>query len=204
MSTPPSTATNPKRGLAIASLGFGVFSLLLGIISGIPAAATGLAARRRSQRQPEVFGGRKIATAGLTLGLLSPLVTTVHILTALAASKEIKRQVGTGMCVGNLMAVGRAMQVHAIDHGTYPEQLLNLRTVLKRPEKLWCSGDTNRTAATNWSGTTLDNISFELLQPNGTEDENQQRAVMRCPVHSHEWWGDGSVHLSGGRVIKPQ
>lgn len=204
MSIPKITATNPKRGLAITSLGLGVSSLLLGIISGIPAVATGLAARRRIQRQPEVFGGRKIATAGLILGLLSPLITTIHVVVARAAGREIKKQVGTGMCVGNLMAVGRAMQVHAIDHGVYPERLLELKSLLKRPEKLWCSGDTNRSAATNWVNTSADNISFELLQPNGTEEDNQQRAVMRCPVHGHEWWGDGSVHLSGGRVIKPQ
>lgn len=204
MSIPKITPTNKKRGLAIASLGLGISSLLLGIISGIPAVATGLAARGRVQRQPEVFGGRKIATAGLILGLLSPLITTVQVVVARAAGREIKKQVGTGMCVGNLMAVGRAMQVHAIDHGAYPERLMDLKAVLKRPEKLWCSGDTNRTAATNWSGTSADNISFELLQPNGTEEDNQQRAVMRCPVHGHEWWGDGSVLLSGGRVIKPQ
>lgn len=205
MSTTPSSPSPPRRGWAIASLCLGIIGLVsVGIVTGIPAIFAGIRAKRQAEAQPDSYGGKKLAIAGIVLGCLSSLTTALAVLLVLTINKEVKRQVSGGQCVGNLMAVGRALQIHAIDHGTYPDNLLALRGPLKRPDRLWCAGDTNRLGSTNWNSTSADNVTFELLQPGGTEADNQGRAVLRCPIHRSEWWGDDSVHLPGGRIIRPQ
>lgn len=205
MNAIPPSSSSQRRGWAIASLCLGIVGLVsVGILTGIPAIFAGLRAKRQAKEQPNRYGGKKLATAGIVLGALSPITTLLAVLFVWTIGKEVKRQVSGGQCVGNLMAVGRALQVHAIDHGTYPDSLLALRGPLKRPDRLWCAGDTNHTVSTNWNSMSADNVTFELLQPGGTEADNQGRAVLRCPIHRSEWWGDDSVHLANGRVIRAQ
>lgn len=185
------------------SLWLGIVGLsCLGILAGIPAILVGIRARRKAAEQPRLFGGKRLATAGVIFGALSPLTSLLTVIYLSAATKEGKKQISTGDCAMNLMSVGRAMQVYAIDHGAYPDNLLLLRGTLRKPERLWCKTDTNHAVSTNWTSTSAGNVSFELLEPGGTEAENQHRAVLRCPIHQSEWWGDGSIHLKRGPVIR--
>jgi len=151
-------------------------------------------ARLATRREPTKFTGAGLAVAGLVVTLVSLLFLFGLIPLSLVMRREVDRQVAVGTCAENLIAVGRALQGYAIDHGNYPETLLGLRGILRRPERLWCAGDTNRTPASNWDSLSAENISFELLQPGGTEQENQTNTVIRCPVHGLEVLGNGKLH----------
>ncbi len=152
------------------SLWLGIAGLsCLGILTGIPAILVGIRARRKAIELPRIFGGKRLATAGIILGALSSFTSLLTVIALAAATKEGKKQITSGDCAMNLMSVGRSMQVYAIDHGAYPDNLLSLRGTLRKPERLWCRTDTNHAVSTNWTSTSSDNVSFELLQPGGTE-----------------------------------
>lgn len=77
---------NLKQGLAIASLVFGVLNFVtlgllgLGAITGL---ILGIVALRKTQRQPDVYGGQGLAIAGLTTNLVW-LVVALPIIAAIA------------------------------------------------------------------------------------------------------------------------
>lgn len=153
-------------------------------------------ARRAASREPAKFGGAGLAVGGLVVTLASVLFLFGLIPLSFVIRREVDRQVAVGACAENLMAAGRALQGYAIDHGNYPDTLLGLRGILRRPERLWCTGDTNRTPASSWDAVSAANISFELLRPGETEQENQTNTVIRCPVHGLEWLGSGKLQHS--------
>lgn len=153
-------------------------------------------ARRAARREPAKFAGAGLAVGGLVVTLVSVLCLFGLIPLSFVVRREVDRQVAVGACAENLMAVGRALQGYAIDHGNYPETLLGLRGILRRPERLWCAGDTNRAPAFSWDSVAAANISFELLRPGGTEQENLTNTVIRCPVHGLELLGSGKLHHS--------
>lgn len=212
----------PSKKLAAASLFLGVASLscpfvvaALGapsVIQGQPgkAAVTWLIGlgvcgsvigaclhtRLRTRNDPARFTGAGFSVAGMVFGILSALLVLALAPLSFSLRREVDRQVKVGACAENLMATGRALQGYAIDHGAYPESLAALRGILRRPERLWCAGDTNRTPANSWEGTTADNISFELLRPGGSEGEHQTNTVLRCPIHGLEWMGNGKLRHS--------
>lgn len=218
MSTPESKA--PSKSVAALSLAAGIATLVNPVVvsaSGAPyviqgrtgaAALTWLIglgvclgviafiihARRATRREPTKFAGAGLAVAGLVVTLVSLVFLLGLVPLSFVMRREVDRQVAVGTCAENLIAVGRALQGYAIDHGNYPETLLGLRGILRRPERLWCAGDTNRAPASNWDLMSAENISFELLQPGGTEQENQTNPVIRCPVHGLEVLGNGKLH----------
>ncbi len=183
-----------RKGSAITSLVLGIVGLGLGILSGLPAVLLGIRGRRLCRSYPDQYGGRKLATAGIWLGAFSLLVTAFQVSVLRSINRFAKTQGEAQQCAANLLAVGRSLQGHAIDHGHYPDQLLELRGTLRRPEKLWCPGDTNRSESRDWNSVSPENISFQLVRPGATESESQKVSVLRCPVHGAEWWGDGRIH----------
>lgn len=164
----------------------------LGICGGVIALA--IFARRKAREEPTKFAGNGFAIAGLVMGILATLCLLGLIPLSFVLRREVGRQVAVGACAENLLAAGRALQGYAIDHGRYPESLSGLRGILRRPERLWCAADTNRTPASSWDSVTADNISFELLRPGETEQANQTNTVLRCPIHGLEWLGNGKLH----------
>lgn len=210
MDSTASNASRPlgkpvRRGLAITSLILGILgTMCLGIITGIPAIITGVVARRRERLAPEVFGGRRLATTGMVLGLVSFVTTALLVVALVQGTRAVQQQMGSGQCAINLRRVGIAMQVHAIDHqGAYPASLLELRPTLKTPQLLWCPADTNRPAITNWNDLASEQPGYELLVPGGLEGEQQTNAVVRCPIHGNVWLGNGRVRMARGGEFGP-
>src|SRR6476660_5937993 len=66
----PSASGVPLRsGLSTASLVLGILSFVgCMVLTAIPAIITGHIARRRTKEEPEIYGGRGMALAGLILG----------------------------------------------------------------------------------------------------------------------------------------
>ncbi len=62
-----------KKGMAVAALVLGIVAFvtsIVGIVPAILAIIFGAIAMKRAKEQPEVFGGRKMAIAGLVLGIV--------------------------------------------------------------------------------------------------------------------------------------
>ena len=82
----------PSQALAISSLVLGIVAFLCGLFAGIPAIILGHVALNRARKSPASYGGAGMATAGLILGYISVVITTVvlagMLLPALAKAKS--------------------------------------------------------------------------------------------------------------------
>jgi len=57
---------------------------------------------------------------------------------------------------------------------------------------LVCVADPKRQPATSWANLTLDNCSYELLSP-GLPAIDVNTAILRCKIHGHLGYADGTV-----------
>lgn len=194
LACPVVVAATAAPNLIQGSTGTAVLVWMAGLGVCLGVVALTILARRKTREEPAKFTGSGFAVAGLVMGIFSALCLFGLIPLSFLLRREVDRQVAVGTCADNLLATGRALQGYAIDHGNYPESLRGLRGILRRPERLWCAGDTNRTPAPSWDSMTAGNISFELLRPGETEQENQTNTVLRCPIHGLEWLGNGKLH----------
>ena len=116
-------------GYVKTTSGFSVASLILGIIPVIPiigsilAIIFGVKAKNRIREDPNL-GGSGLATAGITLGILSiffTLVVAFNLLTSLVKTREQARR---AVCMSNLKQIGLALHMYAMDYDEhFPENL---------------------------------------------------------------------------------
>jgi hypothetical protein len=100
-------------------------------------------------------------------------------------------------CINNLKQIGLAARVWATDNNDIlPPNWLCQSNELSSPKVLICPADTARTAAANWASFSAANVSYEFLNPNGSETEPQV-VLARCPIHNHVCLSDGSVQQLG-------
>jgi hypothetical protein len=191
--------TEPKKGLAVASLILGILSVTcLGILAGIPAVITGHMARGRTRRQPDQFAGAGMALAGVIMGYLGVLVTVVLLIVAVRTFPDLARLRGQAQdirCINQLKQVGLALRVYANDHNdALPPDFLSITTELGSPDVLLCPEDHTRQANRNQHpGWDTNNYSYEFLVPGGKAANLVSEVVVRCPVHGHILLGDGAV-----------
>jgi hypothetical protein len=101
-------------------------------------------------------------------------------------------------CVNNLKQIGLAARIYAIDQGNvFPASFVAMSNVLSTPKLLICPGDKARKPAGNWQEFGPANVSYEFLNPNGSET-NPYVLLTRCPVHGHVGLSDGSVFQGDG------
>lgn len=191
--TPPPIGPK-KKGMAIASLIFGIGAFCVPLISTILALLLGIQALRRIRRNPTEFGGEGMAIAGIVLGSVGLLLNIAMMPPALA---RVKQKAVAIKCVNNLKQISIAARVWAIDHGDrLPPDFLTMSNELTTPLILVCPGDPVRlkTGTTNWSGVTPARISYEFLQPGRNESDLDTQVVFRCPIHGHEVLGNWEVN----------
>lgn len=100
-------------------------------------------------------------------------------------------------CVNNLKQIGLAARIWANDNNdVLPPNWLVMSNELSTPKLLICPGDTARSAAPNWSSFSAANVSYEFLNPNGSEAEPEV-LLTRCPIHNNVGTSDGAVHQLG-------
>ena len=97
-------------------------------------------------------------------------------------------------CINNLKQIGLAARIYATDQGgMFPPSFVAMSNVLSTPKLLICPSDKARAAASDWQNFSAANVSYEFLNPNGTDNEPQV-ILARCPVHRHVCTSDGAVH----------
>jgi uncharacterized protein YlxW (UPF0749 family) len=105
-------------------------------------------------------------------------------------------------CINNLKQIGLAARIWATDNSdVFPLGWLAMTNELATPKILICPSDKARTAAGDWRQFSAANVSYEFLNPSGT-DEQPQVVLARCTIHNHVCLSDGSVHqLGNGRTV---
>ena len=107
-------------------------------------------------------------------------------------------------CINNLKLIGLSARVWANDDpydlgrkDVLPPNFLSMSNELSTPKVLVCPADKARKPATSWQEFSPANVSYEFLNPNGSET-NPYVLLTRCPVHGHVGLSDGSVQQGSG------
>jgi len=78
---PPAAGANLDQTLAIVSLVCGILAICLcGFVSGIPAVITGVMAKNKIDANPELYGGRGMAIAGIITGAIGSILLVIGII----------------------------------------------------------------------------------------------------------------------------
>lgn len=234
--TPPSPPPLPPlgqtagqtKGLATASFILGLTSLVVGVLTGIPAIICGHIAHNRSRRLPAQYGGAGLAIAGLVMGYIGLMVTVLVVtmaamlLPALSKAKERAQRI---QCVNNLKQVGLGFKLWGLDHqdqfpfnvstnqggtlelcslgsdGFDMNAVLHFQVLsneLNTPIILVCPGDASRQPSVNSQNLQSANVSYQLHS--GVNETNPQAVLATCPIHGNVLLCDGSVQQRpGGR-----
>lgn len=205
----------PKKGLAWASLIFGVSSLsCLPVVGAIPAIICGHIAKGRVKRAPGTYQGAGLALAGLVLGYLS----VIGVLLSLPfLVKEVKKSQVID-CKGNLQALSVALQSWAMDHdnkfpfqvstneggslewvksekdgdGNSSRHFTALGQALETPKVLVCPGD-HRKPARSLDTLTPDQVTYRMFTDKEVNPDNPQSIVLVCPIHGTAVTADGTL-----------
>jgi cell division protein FtsB len=105
-------------------------------------------------------------------------------------------------CVNNLKQIGLAARIWANDNNdVLPPGWLAMSNELSTPKILVCPAEKGRTAAPNWTSFSAANLSYEYLNPGGSETDPSV-VLARCPIHNNVCLSDGSVQqLSKNRSL---
>ena len=118
---PPSAPL--RTGMAVTALVCGIVGVFTCPVFGILAIILGIVALNRTTREPQTYGGRSIAVAGIATGgagmvlnvMFLALVISI-LLPSLSRARELSKRV---VCAANLKGIGMAYAMDAID---YPDQ----------------------------------------------------------------------------------
>jgi hypothetical protein len=113
------------------------------------------------------------------------------------AEEDMRAKALSIRCVNNLKQIGLAARIWANDNSDIlPPNWLSMSNELSTPKILICPADSARAAAIDWVSFSAANVSYEYLNPNGSEEEPQV-VLARCPIHNHVCLSDGSVQQLG-------
>ena len=96
-------------------------------------------------------------------------------------------------CTSSICSVGLAAMLYANDHGgRFPSNFTCFSNELATPKILRCASDLSRERATVWFAFKDANSSYEILAP-GLRQDATNTAFLRCRVHGHLGYTDGTV-----------
>ena len=96
-------------------------------------------------------------------------------------------------CVSNMKQIGLALRMWSNDHkDLFPMDFLSASNEMNSPKILTCTSDTARKRANNWQEFNGSSVSYEFLDPGGT-DRGPAVVLTRCPIHNNVGLTDGSV-----------
>jgi len=91
-----------------------------------------------------------------------------------------------------MSSIGVATRVWSDDnHNILPDNLVIMSNELATTKVLICPSDRIRQPAINWASFTVTNSSYTLLTPG--IPWNDTNAFLRCQVHGHLGYADGTV-----------
>ena len=117
-------AEPPRTGLATAALICGILGVLCAPV-GIVGLVLGIVATVRASQEPQRYGGKGMAIAGICTGAASMVITlplTIGMLVpSLARAREVAKR---AVCAQNLDVIGAGAQIYATTYGgAFPPDL---------------------------------------------------------------------------------
>jgi hypothetical protein len=109
------------------------------------------------------------------------------------AFPELKRHFESVQCGNYMASIGCGVRMWAGDHnGQLPSDLLSMSNEVIAPKILICPGDHSRHPAASWAAFTTNHSSYEIVTL-GLRDSDTNRVFLRCRVHGHLGYADGTV-----------
>jgi hypothetical protein len=106
--------------------------------------------------------------------------------------QQTRQRAQTITCANNLKQIGLAARLWANDHGNvFPPDFATMRNELNTPRILFCPAAPGGVQATDWAQLNQGTISYQYLNPNGSEAE-PQKPLTACPINGHDCQSDGS------------
>ena len=113
----------PRKGMAVASLVFGIISiptLGLALVGGVAGLILGIVALRRANRNPAAYGGKGLAIGGIVTSAMSLLVAVMMLIVAAIAvpnllkSAQVSRETSA---VSIVSEIGQAQVLYSVTKG---------------------------------------------------------------------------------------
>lgn len=120
-------------------------------------------------------------------------VIVVVIAALVVPSLSAKRKADSVSCGNQMASIGVAALLWAGDHeGIFPPDFLSMSNELVSPKVLMCPGDHSRHPVVSWSGFTPAESSYEIVST-GLKEGDTNRVFVRCKIHGHLGYADGTV-----------
>jgi prepilin-type processing-associated H-X9-DG protein len=165
----------PRSGKAIASLIFGVLSLLVSVVAGIPAIVLGYAALLEIRRSHGRIGGAGMAMAGLATGIVGSTAITLLMFSIVAL--DVQESTRKAACMNNLKQIALALHNYHSAYQSFPPAVLVDRS--RKPLLSW------RVAILPYLGQPMLYSRFNLNEPwdspNNSQLLREMPAVFACP-----------------------
>ena len=134
-------------------------------------------------------GGKKEAMKKRDVVFVCIAVITVSVVALLPA---LGRHAKSISCGNYMSSIGLATRVWAGDNNNIlPKDFVSMSNELATTRVLICPADQSRQAALNWASFTQSNSSYEILTPG--VPYNDSNAFLRCEIHGHLGYADGTV-----------
>lgn len=125
------------------------------------------------------------------IDVLFALIAAVVIAAALYSVSR-RRDVEAISCGNHMSSIGIATRVWAEDnHNMLPGNFMVMSNELATTKVLICPADRSREPALNWASFTTNNSSYALVTPGAPW--NSTNAFLRCLIHGHLGYADGTV-----------
>jgi hypothetical protein len=136
---------------------------------------------------------RKRTLRLVSIAVLSPILAIAIAFSVPAAKRVAHRRAESIACGNYMVSIMFAARLWASDHGEeLPPKLLMMSNELNSPKILHCPGDHKRQRVGGWLEFTDADSSYEILTAS-TPDGYTNAAYLRCRVHRHLGYADGTV-----------
>src|SRR6185503_2887196 len=130
------------------------------------------------------------------------IILSTALVALVGCAQPQKQRAGSHACGNYMVSIGFAARLYAEDHDDYlPSDLLSMSNEVIAPKILVCPGDHSRRPAASWAVFTPADSSYEIVTPHLREGDTNL-VFLRCKIHGHVGYGDGSVFVDGHRHHK--
>jgi len=137
-----------------------------------------------------------------SLRFLSLIVLIGAVASLVGCAKSQQRLSESRACGNCMISIDFAARLYAEEHDGYlPSNLFSMSNELVAPKILVCPGDRSHTPAASWAMFVPTDSSYEIATKRLRVGETN-RVFLRCKVHGHVGYGDGSVFIDGKRHRK--
>lgn len=120
-------------------------------------------------------------------------VVAVIALLAIGAGPWLKLHMESVNCGNKMASIGYAARLFANDHeGRFPSDFLSMADELSSPFFLVCPSDRTHSTVTNWEAFNTNNTTYEIVA-SGLNDTDTNAVFLRCKIHRHLGYVDGTV-----------